>query len=129
MDGSTFPAQAQTPASAKTGEREWAVYIELLPPVLRSPTGGGPLVERARCEVGGITYEAESKSGAICEICRGLMAAGVPDGPWRAYRDGKLALIGRSVHRMAGMAVSEGGKSGPKWVKWRPFPDRFGGDE
>ena len=95
-----------------------------MPPVLRSPHAGGPLVERVRCEVGGVTYAAQSKASAICELCRVLVAAGVADAPWQAFRAGQPVMTGLSIHRMAGCTISETDKQGPRWVRWKPYPER-----
>ncbi|GAN81470.1 hypothetical protein [Acidocella aminolytica] len=124
MDGSNHPAAPEKPAGVNAAHRETAICIEIRPPLLRSPHSGGPLVDRARCEIDGVLYQAESKNGAICELCRVLVAAGVSDAPWQAFRGGKLAMTGPSIHRMAQRMVSEGDKHGPRWERWRPYPER-----
>ena len=120
----TYPPAPEKPAGVNTAHRETAICIEIMPPVLRSPHAGGPLVERVRCDVGGLPYQAESKSGAICKLCRVLVEAGVADAPWQAFRNGKLVMAGASIHRMAGRAISETDKQRPRWVRWKPYPER-----
>ncbi|MDE1883759.1 MAG: hypothetical protein KGH70_07255 [Rhodospirillales bacterium] len=124
MRGGDYPSTLEKPAGVNTAHREPAIRIEITAPVLRSHHSGGPLIERARCEIGDTTYQTESKSGVICKLCRVLVEAGVSDGPWQAFRGGKLAISGRSVHRMAECIVSEGDKYGPRWGRWRPYPER-----
>ncbi|GAN80622.1 hypothetical protein [Acidocella aminolytica] len=92
-------------ACVNAKHREDVVCIELMPPLLRSPYAGGPLVERASCKVHGTVYHAESRSGAVCKLCRVLMADDVPDGPWLAFRAGKLVMSGWSIHALAQRGV------------------------
>ena len=124
MRGDNYSSAPEEPAGVNTAHRETAICIEIMPPVLRSPHSGGPLLEIVQCEIGGSTYQAESTNGAICKLCRVLVAAGVPDSPWQAFRGNMLAISGRSVHRMAERIVSEGDKHGPRWRKWKPYPER-----
>lgn len=72
MRGGDYPSTLENPAGVNTAHWEPAICIEIMAPVLRSPHSGGPLIERARCEIGGIIYQAESTSGAICKLCRVL---------------------------------------------------------
>lgn len=78
--------------------------------------------ERASCTLDGNTYQAESRSGAICELCRVLVAANLPDAPWQAYRNDLLVLSGRSIHTLSRRAVSETDKHGPRFTTWKPYP-------
>ena len=79
--------------------------------------------ERASCKVDDITYQAESRSGAVCELCRVLVAANLPDAPWQAYRHDRLVMSGRSIHTLSRRAVSETDKHGPRFVTWKPHPN------
>jgi hypothetical protein len=40
----------------------------------------------ATCIVNGNAYSAESCSGAVCELCRTLAVAGVPDHPFEVIK-------------------------------------------
>ena len=85
--------------------------------------GASKATERVSCTVKGITYQAESRSGAICELCRVLVAANLPDAPWQAYRHDRLVMSGRSVHALSRRTVAETGKHGPRFTTWKPYPN------
>lgn len=74
------PTAPEKPAGVNTAHRETAICIEMTPPLLRSPHSGGPLVDRVRCEIDDVPYQAESKNGAICELCWLLLAYRIPRG-------------------------------------------------
>jgi hypothetical protein len=70
--------------------------------------------------VGGVTYEAKSRSSVLAALCRELVAAGIPDGPMQITFDavaGHMTI--RSIHKFAGTTLSEG-DAPIRRVKWNP---------
>ena len=101
-----------------------AITIILDQPSQTARQTGNSRTEHASCEINGMPYHAKSRTGAVCELCRVLVVAGVEDGPWQAYRTGRLVMFGRSVHALASRTVSEGDKRPPRFAMWRPYPER-----
>lgn len=78
----------------------------------------------AECVVGGVTYSARSRRGASNELCRALVAAGVPDGPMRVQERGhKGPFTYDSFHAAAQWTYEESEKVPLHRVRWRPPPD------
>ena len=71
----------------------------------------------ARCIVGGSVCIAQSRGGALHELCRVLKEANVPDCPIRTP-----ALSYPSFHEAAEFTIRENRSVGPVRVKWKPFP-------
>ena len=69
----------------------------------------------------GIREEQASK-GPLGPLCRKLLAAGHPDQPWQATRDGEVVLSGRSIAWLAGRDCVETQGGGPRMVPWHPYP-------
>ena len=57
------------------------------------------------CTAGGITARSPSP---VLDLCRKLLAAGVPDQPLYAFRGDTLALIVHSISKAARLEVAEG---------------------
>ena len=96
------------------------VLITLHP--ARMGLGASKATEHASCTVNGIIYQAESRSGAVCELFRVLMTTNLPDAPWQAYRHDRLVMYGRSVHAMSRRTVADTDKHGPRFTPWKPYP-------
>lgn len=60
----------------------------------------------------------------LCDLARKLIAEGKADRSDRLVmlRDGKPALNG-NVGWFADRTIRENAKEGPRYAKWRPFPD------
>jgi hypothetical protein len=82
-------------------------------------TGSGQM-DRASAIWNGRTFEAESRSGAICMLARQLVEAGCPDEPWEAVRNGQVALHGKSLHGVAKLTVREPDKGRASFAKYVP---------
>ena len=79
----------------------------------------------AQAHYRGRLWQASSRNGATMVLARDLVAAGVPDGPWRAVdRDGRSCFGGGSLHRLAGLTVKERDRQGLRIEGWTPAPDR-----
>jgi hypothetical protein len=63
-------------------------------------------LDLATCTVDGRTFSAQSYSGAVCELCRTLAMAGVPDQPFEvitsARRRSPPAARPRAARRVSG---------------------------
>ena len=94
------------------------IYPGYLPP--NRP--GALMICEMTAEVDGVIYRAKSTHGATSELCRVLVEAGIPDGPWEARRNGRVAFSGPSIHRMATLTMTEGIAQPLRYVKWAPFP-------
>jgi hypothetical protein len=68
----------------------------------------------------GRNFSARTQSGVTMALARELVAAGCPDQAWQAERAGAVALFGPSLHRLALLTVSEGGRDGPRFTKYQP---------
>ncbi len=91
------------------------MLIELLPP---HPAG----MVHARAEWAGQVYTAAGRNGIVPAMARVLIAAGCPDGPWRAARDGRLVMTGPSLVGVAGLTVSDPDNgAGPRFTKYVPY--------
>jgi hypothetical protein len=91
------------------------MLIELRPP---HPAG----MDHARAEWAGRVYTAAGRNGIVPAMARELVAAGCPDGPWRAARDGLVVMTGPSLAGVAELTVSDpddGG--GPRFSKFKPY--------
>lgn len=75
---------------------------------------------RAECPLYGL--RSNSQKGATLDLCRQLVALGLPDGPAVAYRDGRPSLLIRSIHEAAGLTIVENDNDGPRFGKYRPTP-------
>jgi hypothetical protein len=76
--------------------------------------------DTASATVDGHAYSAQSRSSAVCKLCRLLRDAGVPDQPWMALtQNGTPSMRGRSIYAMAGRSISEGDRAGLQWTKHR----------
>lgn len=80
------------------------------------------VIDRAWTKVDGRAFEATSGSGAIYALCRELVAAGIPDGPFEATPEGrdKATLTGLSIHLAARYTIHETERDGLRQVPWRP---------
>lgn len=68
---------------------------------------------------GGRTVKSDAP---ILDLCRALIRGGVdPDTPLVAMRDGRPAVIVRSIGNGARFTVRDGISGKPKFVRWRPF--------
>jgi hypothetical protein len=67
------------------------------------------------------TIRVTGRNGVTHAICRELVAAGHPDGPWESWHDGRRSLIGRSIHRHAlrTLKISDTAETST-W--WAPHP-------
>ena len=80
------------------------------------------IIEITDTKNGGAIYTALGQSAtSLGKLARLLMAAETPDGPWEAHRDGKTAMYGRSVAKLARWEVSEGDKR-TVFIPYRPHP-------
>jgi len=78
--------------------------------------------EVATATIDGREYRAESHSSCECALARMLVAAGVPDQPWQTvHADGTVGLRGKSLHRQAGLTVTESDRGGLRLRKFTPF--------
>jgi hypothetical protein len=57
--------------------------------------------DRATAAWNGHAYACSEPAGATNALARLLMAAGCPDGPWRALRGTSVAFYGPSIHDWA----------------------------
>ncbi len=90
---------------------------------------GGGYVETASCEWAGQRFEARSRSSAIMELARQLVAAGAPDGRWRSVTtEGEPSAYGPSLHRLARLTIKEGVREGIKLGRYQERPDFTTGD-
>ena len=64
---------------------------------------------------------AMSRNGAQMRLARMLVGVGVPDRPWRTVRSGRIRMFGPSLHRSAGLMVTEGDHR-PRIVAFVPHP-------
>jgi hypothetical protein len=85
------------------------------------PKGTSPPRYVASAEWNDLPYVAISQSEPSCKLARMLVAAGAPDGPWEATQDGTVVWRGRSLHRWAGLTVSEPDRGPATFVKFVPF--------
>lgn len=68
-------------------------------------------------------YSARSRSGASFALARTLVDAGLPDQPVRVTQAGIAGYVTyRSLHRMAGLTIAEGGSQPVHLAKWREMP-------
>jgi hypothetical protein len=77
----------------------------------------------AAAMVEGRRYEARSSAGAIFALCRVLVAADVPDQPWKAINiaaPGAISLRGQSVHASAGLTIEQADDREPRFRRWTP---------
>lgn len=72
----------------------------------------------ARCIVGGSVRIAQSRGGALHELCRVLKAENVPDCPIHTP-----GLRYPSFYKAAEYTIRENRSVGPVRVKWKPFPE------
>jgi hypothetical protein len=89
----------------------------------RGPQGfpNGGYVETAWAEWGGQRFDARSRSSAVMELARCLVAAAAPDGPWRSVTAADTpSTFGPSLHRLARLTVEEGERP----PRIRPFKER-----
>ncbi len=64
------------------------------------PVAGQPCFWVAQTEIAGVTYRARSREGALGDLARRLVEAGVPDRPMRVLRDaGSRARINLESYR------------------------------
>lgn len=77
----------------------------------------------AAAEWNGTTHSVTSRSEPACKLARLLVALGCPDQPWKASQGGTVVWRGRSLLGWAGMAVTEGDRMAPKFVKFVPMPE------
>ncbi len=82
--------------------------------LLQRPDGA----DVARCG----EHVAVSRHGATMALARALVAAGVPDGPWQAERNGVPVLRGPSLHRLAGLTVIETEAGARGFGRFKPKP-------
>lgn len=78
----------------------------------------------AECVVDGVKYSGKSRRGASNDLCRKLVAAGVPDGPMRVLERGhKGPFTYQSFHEAAKWTYEESENVPLRRVRWRPPPD------
>ncbi len=68
---------------------------------------------------GGVQHVARTAGATIMELARVLVVAGCPDAPWQAKRGNKVALHGPSLHRLAGLVITESDAIGPRVAPYR----------
>ena len=109
---------------ARNGEpagtaRRVAADNSATPCIIRIVTAGNG-IDVAEATYRGQTYRASSRHGCTMVLARQLVAAGAPDGPWRAIGpDGRTWFTGRSLHRLAALTI-EDAESGLRWRRWTP---------
>jgi hypothetical protein len=81
----------------------------------------GAVRDTAETMWNGRRFRAAGNNGATCKLCRVLVAAGCPDGPWTAMRDGKPAFYGPSVHQWAKWSIVDS-EAGLKRIRYQPHP-------
>jgi hypothetical protein len=98
----------------------------------RSPQAfldGDGYVESASCEWAGQHFEARSRSSAVMELARRLVAAGAPDGAWRSLtRDGLPSTSGPSLHRLSRLTVKEKDRGTITFARYQERPNFVSGD-
>jgi hypothetical protein len=78
----------------------------------------------AECEVGGRAFAARSRRGAPFALARDLVAAGVADQPVEVTHAGlRGAMRYPSLHRMAGLTITEGVRGSVEIGRWQERPD------
>jgi hypothetical protein len=83
-----------------------------------------------RCELTGSDKAqagdlAARGTSPIFNLCRLLVAAGADPGePLECFRDGKLALLIKSIGSGAGLTIRETETEGPRVVRWKAWPSR-----
>jgi hypothetical protein len=80
--------------------------------------------EEAYCEWNGRRFEVRSRHGAAYDLCRQLVAAGIPDQPMQVYRasNGAHQYTFRSVHRAALWTIEESDSVPIRVIRYRPRP-------
>jgi hypothetical protein len=66
------------------------------------------------------TFRAETHGGATHEVARKLVKAGAEDQPWQAVRGSMVCLVGKSLHRWAGLKTTDT-DSRFCFSKWHPL--------
>lgn len=80
------------------------------------------MIDATTCTAGGVTARA---SAPVLVLCRELLAAGVdPDQAMQVYRRTTLCLRIRSIRAGAALTVRETATDGPRFVRWKAWPDR-----
>jgi hypothetical protein len=76
--------------------------------------------DTASATVGSQSYCTQSRSSAVCKLCRLLRDAGVPDQPWMALtQNGTPSMRGRSIYAMADRTIGESDRRGLQWATHR----------
>lgn len=73
--------------------------------------------ERAVCG----EHEVTAGGSALHACARKVVAAGEPDGPWQATRDGRTVLTGSSLWHLAATTISMGDLT-EAVIRWKPHP-------
>jgi hypothetical protein len=89
--------------------------IESTKPVYAASTS----THNAQCVWNGQTYHASSRGSIVASMARTLIKAGHPDAPWQLTRDGEVVLMGGSLHRVAGLTITEDDTHGLRVQKFR----------
>ena len=81
-----------------------------------------------RCECLAFGLRSDSTKGGSFDLCRQLVALGVEDQPVVVFRDGKPALLIRSLIEGAKLTILENESLGPVLARYRPYPNRQDSD-
>ena len=97
------------------------MFLILLPSRVLKPSAGGATYDFATAEWQGAVFNARSSTGVVCALARLLIAAGCPDQPWQATRNGIVVMLGKSLASVANLTVSEPDTGpGPRFAKYKP---------
>jgi hypothetical protein len=88
-------ARVGDPASVEAAAAAQVIIQAILYPEERTHTPSKSCFYTATCEIGDATYTARSRDGAIHELARVLVAAGIPDAPLEVHQAG---LHGHLTH-------------------------------
>lgn len=104
-----------------------AYVLHHAPADYRNAEGGGRAsrIEVATAEWNGQRFQARSGTSGVMALARMLVAAGAPDGPWRALTvEGKPSTHGPSLHRLAELTISEPDVGSVKIIPFTPYQGR-----
>jgi hypothetical protein len=87
-------------------------------PVVETRSPDRSCVWEAVCEIGGVQYRARSRYGAVNELARQLVAAGIPDAPMAVRQHGLAGeMVDASFYEAAKWTYREGAASLHR-VRW-----------
>jgi hypothetical protein len=97
------------------------ITIDLHPAEPARPQSSGEFFT-ATARWSGREFSARTQGGVTMALARELVAAGVPDQPWQAARDGKVVMTGPSLTGVAALAISDPAEgAGPRFKKFVAF--------